>query len=107
MSSPRTLIDVDFTNVKVRILDKCQEIWYDSSMMKLQDSQQRLLEFVLRFTSDYGYPPSVREIGAALGLSGTAAHYHIRNLIDLELLGCANGKARTLRVTEAGLEAIA
>ena len=35
---------------------------------KLTHKQQEVYDYILSFTNEYGYPPSVREIGAALGL---------------------------------------
>ena len=37
-------------------------------MAKLTAKQQQIYDYILSFTADHGYPPSVREIGAAVGL---------------------------------------
>ena len=37
-------------------------------MAKLTAKQQKIYDFILQFTNEHGYPPSVREIGAAVGL---------------------------------------
>ncbi len=37
------------------------------------DRQQHILQFIQAYTQDHGYPPSVREIGAAVGLRSTAS----------------------------------
>ena len=37
-------------------------------MVKLTPKQQQIYDYILSFTSQHGYPPSVREIGAAVGL---------------------------------------
>ncbi len=39
---------------------------------KLSARQTRILEFIQRFLADYGYPPTVREIGEATGISSTS-----------------------------------
>ena len=48
---------------------------------KLTHKQQEVYDYILSFTNEYGYPPSVREIGAALGLkSPSTVHFHMKGL---------------------------
>ena len=50
-------------------------------MRKLSDRQQAILEFVEEYTADHGYPPSIREIGQAVGISSTSVvDYNLRAL---------------------------
>src|SRR5215207_904374 len=50
-------------------------------MRKLSDRQQAILEFVEEYTTDHGYPPSIREIGQAVGISSTSVvDYNLRAL---------------------------
>lgn len=52
----------------------------------LTQRQQEILTFVARFIESRGYPPSVREIGQAMGLtSSSTVHSH---LAALERKGC-------------------
>ncbi len=52
----------------------------------LTDRQKQVLDFIVSHNRSRGYPPTVREIGEALGLSSSATvHVHLRNL---ERLGC-------------------
>ena len=45
------------------------------------DTQQRILEFIESEVASKGYPPSVREIGDAVGLKSTSTvHGHLRRL---------------------------
>ena len=37
-------------------------------MKKLSDPQQVIFEYMVSFAEEHGYPPSVREICAAVGL---------------------------------------
>jgi len=47
----------------------------------LTDRQRAILQFVAETVSDRGYPPSVREIGEALGLaSSSTVHSHLHAL---------------------------
>ena len=64
-------------------------------MPRRSDKQQQILSFVSRFTRENGYAPSVREIGAAVGLSSTASvSYHLHNLQEQGLLQGAREKGR-------------
>jgi repressor LexA len=50
-------------------------------MSKLSSRQQAILEFIRSEVKDKGYPPSVREIGEAVGLaSSSTVHGHLSRL---------------------------
>lgn len=50
-------------------------------MPRSSDKAQKILTFVNEFTRENGYAPSIREIGAAVGLSSTASvSYHLEKL---------------------------
>src|SRR5690348_6335322 len=50
-------------------------------MRKLSERQQRILDFVVEYTGEHGYPPSIREIGQAVGISSTSVvDYNLRAL---------------------------
>ncbi len=62
-------------------------------MPRTSDKAQLILEFVNRFTQENGYAPSVREIGAAVGLRSTASvSYHINQLQKKGYLQPPNAK---------------
>ena len=64
-------------------------------MSRTSDKSDKILQFVQQFTLENGYSPSVREIGAAVGLSSTATvSYHLKQLQDKGLLQTAPGKGR-------------
>ena len=45
------------------------------------ENQQKILDFIRKEIEDKGYPPSVREICAAVGLKSTSTvHAHLNNL---------------------------
>ena len=49
--------------------------------MRLTRRQHQILEFIAEATDEHGYPPSVREIGNAVGLlSPSSVHYQLRVL---------------------------
>ncbi len=68
-------------------------------MEKITCKQDKVLTFIKKFVVENGYPPSVREIGAGLGLSSPATvHTH---LTKLEKAGCirkTDAKFRTIEV---------
>jgi repressor LexA len=68
-------------------------------MEKITCKQDKVLTFIKKFVVENGYPPSVREIGAGLGLSSPATvHTH---LTKLEKAGCirkTDSKFRTIEV---------
>lgn len=54
------------------------EVW---SMSKLSNRQQAIIDFIRKEVRDKGYPPSVREIGEAVGLaSSSTVHGHLARL---------------------------
>ena len=66
-------------------------------MAKLTAKQQQIYDYILEFTAQNGYPPSVREIGAAIGLkSPSTVHFHIKGLEEAGVLVKAEGKTRAI-----------
>ncbi len=64
-------------------------------MPRTTDKAQRILDYVNQFVQENGYAPSVREIGAAVGLRSTASvSYHIQALQEKGLLLSPGGKGR-------------
>lgn len=71
-------------------------------MAKLTAKQQQIYDYILSFTSEHGYPPSVREIGAAIGLkSPSTVHFHIKGLEEAGVLVKAEGKTRAITLPGA------
>ena len=47
----------------------------------LTDRQRQIFDFLTKYVDDHGYPPTVREIGEAVGLaSPSTVHAHLANL---------------------------
>ena len=56
-------------------------------MPRTSDKAQAILEFVNEYTQEYGFAPSVREIGEAVGLRSTASvSYHLQQMKEKGLL---------------------
>lgn len=66
----------------------------------LSDRQRAILSFVRDFINKKGYPPAVREIGAAVGLSSSASvHNHLRRLQEIGFIIRDEAKPRALELT--------
>lgn len=64
------------------------------------DNQQRILDFIKEEVQKKGYPPSVREIGDAVGLKSTSTvHGHLVRLEKKGLLHRDSMKPRAMEVT--------
>lgn len=64
-------------------------------MPRKSNKAEEILDFVNRFVNDNGFAPSVREIGAAVGLNSTASvSYHLQQLQDKGLLQSSGSKGR-------------
>jgi len=64
-------------------------------MPRTSDKAQLIIEFMDRFIRENGYSPSVREIGAAVGLRSTASvSYHLQALQEKGLLQSPGAKGR-------------
>ena len=64
-------------------------------MPRTSDKAQQILDYVNQFVQQNGYAPSVREIGAAVGLRSTASvSYHLRQLQEKGILQEPGAKGR-------------
>ncbi|MDR7418343.1 MAG: transcriptional repressor LexA [Armatimonadota bacterium] len=70
---------------------------------RLTHRQQEILTFVQRYTDSHGYPPSVREIGQAMGLtSSSTVHSHLEALARKGFLRRDPSKPRALEILKDG-----
>lgn len=73
-------------------------------MEKLSKMQQKVYDYIVECVREQGYPPSVREICAALDLkSPSTAHFHIKHLEELGYLERSAGKGRAIKLSAAAL----
>ncbi len=64
-------------------------------MPRTSNKASEILDFVNAFVQENGYAPSIREIGAAVGLSSTASvNYHLQQLQEKGLLVSPGEKGR-------------
>ena len=76
--------------------------------MGLSERQQHIYEFITRFSREKGRPPTIREIGASVGISSTSVvNYNLNILVREGLIQREKEVSRGLRVVGAGAKAIA
>lgn len=67
--------------------------------MDLTKRQKEIFDFIGKYAARYGYPPTVREIGTAVGLhSSSTVHAHLANLEKIGLLRRDPSKPRAIEV---------
>ncbi|SCW60005.1 repressor LexA [Paenibacillus tianmuensis] len=70
-------------------------------MGKISTRQQAILEFIKNEVKDKGYPPSVREIGEAVGLaSSSTVHGHLERLEKKGLIRRDPTKPRAIEILD-------
>lgn len=66
-------------------------------MAELSKMQQRIYDFLASYIQSRGYPPSVREIGEAVGLkSPSTVHFHLKHLEEAGVIAKGAGKGRAI-----------
>jgi repressor LexA len=74
-------------------------------MTKLSSRQQAILDFIKNEVRTKGYPPSVREIGEAVGLaSSSTVHGHLDRLEKKGLIRRDATKPRAIEITDGSEE---
>jgi repressor LexA len=69
----------------------------------LTERQRQILELILETVNRRGYPPSVREIGEAIGLSSpSTVHSHLSSLVEGGYLRRDPTKPRAIEVVDNG-----
>jgi len=70
--------------------------------MQLSDRQQRMYEFIRSFAEENQYPPTIREIGEAVGISSTSVvNYNLNKLVDAGLIERNKEVSRGIRLQDA------
>lgn len=84
-----------------RIFDVESHVQYIGTMQSLTERQQQALDFICHCISDRGYPPTLREIGAHMGIRSTnGVNDHLRALERKGYLVREDMKSRALRPTD-------
>jgi repressor LexA len=75
--------------------------------MDLTKRQQEIFDFIKKYSAKYGYPPTVRDIGKAVGLaSSSTVHAHLANLEKAGLLRRDPSKPRALELLDKAAGAV-
>jgi repressor LexA len=75
--------------------------------MDLTKRQQEIFDFIKRYSARYGYPPTVRDIGKAVGLaSSSTVHQHLSNLEKIGLLRRDPSKPRAIELLDRAVEQV-
>ncbi|MGI5818317.1 MAG: transcriptional repressor LexA [Armatimonadota bacterium] len=70
---------------------------------ELTPRRRQILDFIASTIEEQGYPPTVREIGAEIGLkSSSSVHYHLRVLAEKGYITRDGSLTRALRVSGGG-----
>lgn len=73
----------------------------------LSERQRNILEFLGEYIEENGYPPSIREIGAAAGISSTSVvSYNLRRLVKLGYITRDREVSRGLKLTGMGRDRV-
>ena len=69
-------------------------------MAELSTMQKRIYDYIVSCIQAQGYPPSVREIGEAVGLkSPSTVHFHLKHLEEAGVIEKGAGKGRAITLT--------
>jgi len=72
----------------------------------LTKRQQEIFDFIKKYSARYGYPPTVRDIGKAVGLaSSSTVHAHLANLEKVGLLRRDPTKPRAIEMLDKAVDA--
>lgn len=75
--------------------------------MDLTKRQQEIFDFIKRYSAKYGYPPTVRDIGKAVGLaSSSTVHAHLANLEKIGLVRRDPTKPRALELLDRAAQGV-
>ncbi len=71
-------------------------------MAQLTKMQQKIYDFIAETIARQGYPPSVREIGDAVGLkSPSTVHFHLKHMEEKGVINKGAGKGRAITLKKA------
>jgi repressor LexA len=75
--------------------------------MDLTKRQREIVDFIKRYSARHGYPPTVRDIGSAVGLaSSSTVHQHLANLERAGLLRRDPSKPRAIELLDRAVREV-
>lgn len=73
----------------------------EGPMAQMTRMQQKIYDYIAQMLAQEGYPPSVREIGAAVGLkSPSTVHFHLKHMEEKGIIKKAGRKGRTITLVQ-------
>jgi repressor LexA len=79
----------------------------EAGRMDLTKRQQEIFDFIKRYSARYGYPPTVRDIGKAVGLaSSSTVHQHLANLEKIGILRRDPSKPRAIELLDRAVQEV-
>lgn len=70
-------------------------------MQKLTAMQQKIYDYIANTVRNQGYPPSVREIGDAVGLkSPSTVHFHLKHMEEMGVINKSGRKGRAITLAQ-------
>lgn len=70
-------------------------------MKGLTKRQSEIMEFIQDFIIEKAYPPTIREIASAFGISVKAAFDHVKALEKKDIIRTSNNKSRSLEIIDS------
>src|SRR5215204_6515624 len=87
------------THVRITSIDSAEAGGLMVDTGSLTKRQKEIFEYVKSYAREHGYPPTVRDIGKAIGLtSSSTVHAHLANLEKLGMLRRDPTKPRAIEV---------
>jgi repressor LexA len=79
----------------------------EDASMDLTKRQQEIFDFIKNYSANHGYPPTVRDIGKAVGLaSSSTVHAHLANLEKLGILRRDPSKPRAIELLDRAASSV-
>ena len=72
-------------------------MWYNRVM---DQTDEAIIQCIAAHTKEAGYPPTLKEIGEAVGLVKSGVWYRVRKLSDAGVVERTPGRARSLRLSK-------
>lgn len=69
-------------------------------MKDLTKRQREILDFLKTFVRDHKYPPTIREIASAFGISPKGAYDHVKALEKKRVIRCDLNRSRAIEITD-------
>ena len=73
----------------------------EQHMAQMTKMQQKIYDYIAQTLAQQGYPPSVREIGDAVGLkSPSTVHFHLKHMEEMGVINKSGRKGRAITLAQ-------